>query len=116
MASQLAEKHLLSSKKSEKHTSGAKAPIDSIGFMPGINPRPTARMCFSASCSVSLLAGANGIGQAASGAVQTPLNPPVPAATAATGPQAAAQPVTVPSKPAQAASQAGEPAAPALSS
>jgi 5-hydroxyisourate hydrolase-like protein (transthyretin family) len=50
--SQAAEKHLLSSKKSEKHTSEAKAPIDSIGFIPGINPRPTARMSFSAACSV----------------------------------------------------------------
>jgi hypothetical protein len=64
----------------------------------------------------TLLPGANEIGQAASGAVQTPLHPPVPAATADTGPQAAAQPVTVPSKPALAASQASEPAVPALSS
>src|ERR1035438_2079863 len=49
---QLAEKHLLSSKKPEKHTSGAKAPINSIGFIPGINPRPTARTSFSANCKV----------------------------------------------------------------
>jgi cell division protein FtsQ len=27
----------------EKHTSGAKAPVVSAGFMPGINPRPTSR-------------------------------------------------------------------------
>jgi hypothetical protein len=59
---------------------------------------------------------ANEIGQAASGAVQGPLHPPEPAMAAATGLQAAAQPVTVPSKPALAASQASEPAAPALSS
>ena len=59
---------------------------------------------------------ANGIGQAASGAVQTPLHSPEPAAVAAQGTQAAAQPGMVPSKPALAASQASEPAAPALSS
>jgi hypothetical protein len=47
------------------------------------------------------------IRQAASGAVQTPLHPPEPAA---------AQPMVVTSKPAQAASQASEPAAPAVSS
>jgi tRNA A37 threonylcarbamoyladenosine modification protein TsaB len=35
---------------SEKHTSGAKAPADLIGFLPGINPRPTARSRLSASC------------------------------------------------------------------
>jgi len=49
-AKQAAEKHQLWSKEPEKHTSGAKAPIDSIGFIPGINPRPTARMSFSAAC------------------------------------------------------------------
>jgi ribosomal-protein-alanine N-acetyltransferase len=32
----------------EKHPSGAKAPVDSAGIMPGINPRPTARACSSA--------------------------------------------------------------------
>jgi hypothetical protein len=37
---------------SEKHTSGAKAQIDSAGFMPEINPRPTARTSFSAASSV----------------------------------------------------------------
>jgi hypothetical protein len=36
--------------RAEKHTSGAKARIDSIGFMPGMNPRPTARRSFSAAC------------------------------------------------------------------
>ncbi|MGA2349035.1 MAG: hypothetical protein ABSF70_01265 [Terracidiphilus sp.] len=34
--------------KTELHTSGAKAPADFIGLMPGINPRPTARPRFSA--------------------------------------------------------------------
>jgi len=33
-----------------KHTSTAKADNDSVGLVPGINPRPTARMSFSASC------------------------------------------------------------------
>ena len=47
---QAAEKGLISGERPEKHTSGAKAHIDSIGFIPGINPRPTARMSFSAAC------------------------------------------------------------------
>jgi hypothetical protein len=33
-----------------KHTSAAKADIDLIGFMPGINPRPTSRTSFSTAC------------------------------------------------------------------
>jgi hypothetical protein len=33
----------------QKHTSAAKAGADSAGLIPGINPRPTARMSFSAS-------------------------------------------------------------------
>jgi hypothetical protein len=33
-----------------EHTSAAKAGIDSIGIVPGMNPRPTARMSFSAGC------------------------------------------------------------------
>jgi hypothetical protein len=37
-----AEQGLFSGNKSEKHTSVAKATADSIGLMPGINPRPTA--------------------------------------------------------------------------
>jgi GNAT superfamily N-acetyltransferase len=32
----------------EKHASGAEAHADSIGFLPGINPRPTSRLNFSA--------------------------------------------------------------------
>jgi hypothetical protein len=36
----------------EKRTSGAKALIDLIGFVPGMNPRPTARTSFSAACEV----------------------------------------------------------------
>jgi hypothetical protein len=49
-AKQAAEKLLISPGKPEKHTSGAEAHVDFIGFMPGINPRPTARMSFSAAC------------------------------------------------------------------
>jgi predicted dehydrogenase len=36
----------------EKHPSGAKAPVDSIGPIPGINPWPTAREGFSGNCEV----------------------------------------------------------------
>src|SRR5271170_4435653 len=35
-----------------KHTSGAEAHGDSLAFVPGINPRPTARTSFSAACEV----------------------------------------------------------------
>jgi ceramide glucosyltransferase len=41
------EKGLLSGEMPEKHTSEAKATVDSIGLMPGINPRPTARLSIS---------------------------------------------------------------------
>jgi hypothetical protein len=41
-------------KNSEKHTSVAKATTDSIDFMPGINPRPTARGCFHAKSPKSI--------------------------------------------------------------
>jgi ceramide glucosyltransferase len=47
-AKQTAEKGRQSGEMPEKHTSGAKAHFDSIGFMPWINPRPTARLSFSA--------------------------------------------------------------------
>jgi hypothetical protein len=33
---------------SKERTAGAEARADSIGVMPGINPRPTARMSFPA--------------------------------------------------------------------
>jgi uncharacterized surface anchored protein len=36
------------------HTSGAKALVGLIGLMPGINPRPTARMSFSAACKARI--------------------------------------------------------------
>ena len=49
-AKQAAEEVLISPGKPEKHTSGAEAHVDVIGFVPGINPRPTARMSFSAAC------------------------------------------------------------------
>ena len=47
---QAAQKGLISGEMLEKHTSGAEARFDSIGFIPGINPRPTARMSSSAAC------------------------------------------------------------------
>jgi hypothetical protein len=49
-AKQAAEKGQISGEKLEKHTSGAEAHIGFIGFMPGINPRPTARVSFFAAC------------------------------------------------------------------
>jgi hypothetical protein len=42
-AEEAAEKGRISHEKLEKHTAGAEARSDSIAFMPGINPRPTAR-------------------------------------------------------------------------
>jgi hypothetical protein len=36
--------------KPETHTSGAEARVDFIGFIPGINPRPTTLMSFSGVC------------------------------------------------------------------
>src|SRR6202044_3589057 len=50
---QAAEKGFVSFERLEKHTSGAEAHVDLIGFMPGINPRPTARTSFSAACQFS---------------------------------------------------------------
>src|ERR1022692_1740846 len=47
-----AEKGLISSEIPEKHSSGAEARIDFACVIPGINPRPTARMSFSAACKV----------------------------------------------------------------
>jgi len=47
---QAAEKGCILGEKPEVHTSGAKAPAALIGFMPGINPRPTARTGFFAAC------------------------------------------------------------------
>ncbi|MGO9317575.1 MAG: class I SAM-dependent rRNA methyltransferase [Terracidiphilus sp.] len=44
---------------SEKHTSGAEAPVDTIAIMPGINPRPTARTSFSAACEALPYQGAS---------------------------------------------------------
>jgi len=41
----------------EKHPSGAEAHIDLIGFMPGMNPRPTARTSFSAACKAQIFLG-----------------------------------------------------------
>ena len=47
---EVAEKLDFSGEICRKHTSGAEAHADLIGFMPGINPRPTARMSFSSTC------------------------------------------------------------------
>ena len=42
----LRKKARSTSKKPEKHTSGAKAHVDFARLMPGINPRPTARKTY----------------------------------------------------------------------
>ena len=47
---QVAEKLGISGGICREHTSGAKAHVDLIDFVPGINPRPTARVRFSAAC------------------------------------------------------------------
>jgi len=49
-ALQAAEKVLILGEIWQKHTSGAEACVDLIGFIPGMNPRPTARTSFSAAC------------------------------------------------------------------
>ena len=49
-AKQLAEKLQFECRSDEKHTSVAEATAHVIGFIPGIKPRPTTRMSFSASC------------------------------------------------------------------
>jgi cell division protein FtsQ len=45
---QIAENGQIVGEQPEKNTAGAKAPNDSTGLIPGINPRPTARASFSA--------------------------------------------------------------------
>ena len=49
-AKQAAEKGLILGKTWQEHTSRAEARIDSIDFIPGMNPRPTDRLSFSATC------------------------------------------------------------------
>jgi hypothetical protein len=49
-AKQLAEKVRFSIRNPRSIPQGLKPRIYSIGVMPGMNPRPTARMSFSASC------------------------------------------------------------------
>jgi hypothetical protein len=49
-----AEKVVIVNQKREKHTSGAEALSDSIGFIPGMNPRPTAPASFSADWKASV--------------------------------------------------------------
>ena len=53
-AKQAAEKLGICGEISRKHSSAAKVEADSIGFVPGMNPRPTARMSFSAACKASI--------------------------------------------------------------
>jgi Flp pilus assembly protein TadG len=53
-AKQVAEKGLRSSENPEEHTPGAEAHADFIGLLPGINPRPTARLSFSAACKAQV--------------------------------------------------------------
>jgi hypothetical protein len=47
-AKDAAKKGSVSGDELEEHTAGAEAHIDLIDFMPGINPRPTARTSFPA--------------------------------------------------------------------
>ena len=54
-ALQAAEKGLFWVKSGKKHTSGAKARIDSAAFVPGINPWPAARTSLSAVCATALM-------------------------------------------------------------
>jgi hypothetical protein len=49
-AKEAAEKGLFSGNIGKRHTSAAKAGADSVAFVPGINPWPTARTSFSAAC------------------------------------------------------------------
>ena len=58
-AKQAAEKGLFSNEHCEKHTSGAKAFVDSAGLFVGVKTptyqsRPTARLSFSAACKALL--------------------------------------------------------------
>jgi TrmH family RNA methyltransferase len=53
-AKQAAEKGLISGDSPQKHTSVAKATADCIVLIPGMNPRPTARMSFSADCKAGV--------------------------------------------------------------
>jgi hypothetical protein len=49
-AEQAVGKGMFSNEHCEKHTSGAKALVDSAGLVPGLKSRPTARTSFSAAC------------------------------------------------------------------
>jgi hypothetical protein len=52
MTEQLGEKLVNSFVNSRKHTSGPEGREGIARFIPGMNPRPTARMSFSPSCEV----------------------------------------------------------------
>ncbi|HEY1803038.1 MAG TPA: hypothetical protein VGG45_01030 [Terracidiphilus sp.] len=55
---QLAEKVCVRGEKPQKHPSGPKGHVDIAAFEPGINPRPTARLSFSAACKGHIHSGA----------------------------------------------------------
>jgi methionyl-tRNA synthetase len=93
-AKQAAEKPLIWVKCDEKHSSGAKARIDSVDLMPGMNPWPTARTSFSAACKA----------QADPGDALRGLKPPPPSESSVsafeTAPSAAAvKPADAPAAP-----------------
>ena len=67
LAKQAAEKGGTISESPEKPPSGAKARVDSAGFMRGLKPPPPSGLCFSATCKAS-----HGIG--VSGFASTPYN------------------------------------------
>jgi hypothetical protein len=46
----LRENNKMCERKQQNHTSGAEARADFAGFIPGINPRPTAHTSFPAAC------------------------------------------------------------------
>jgi hypothetical protein len=83
-AVRVAEKSQNSSKEPKERTSGAKAHVYSSGFIPGINPRPTARMCFFAALFAGLLlcvspaARAEAGGAFAAGPSRSPIESPLP--------------------------------------
>jgi thiamine monophosphate kinase len=54
LAELVAEKDRIPSMRHEKHTSGAKAQADSVGFMRGLKPPPPSRSSFSAACKVGV--------------------------------------------------------------
>jgi len=66
---QLAEKVVFSIQNPKNVPQGLKPGIDSIGIVPGMNPRPTARLSFSASCLVVPNEPKTGLGFSPRGAI-----------------------------------------------